>query len=77
MTTNEFRACLGELRAAIEAYIDDAREGGDIFKSDPKFGKMTKAKIWSTERSTNEFTKRVELVVSELDIALLPHLRRA
>ena len=75
--TDQFRACVQELNAAMQADIANKSSQDEDFKHDPEFAKQTKAKVtYSPDDETNEFNKRIRIAVNEIESQVRSHLRR-
>ena len=77
-STDELRAFVRKLRAAMEAYTSNLASGGEDFKSDREFGKQIRAEVFATSSDDkNELSKALAAAVVVIEKQLLPHLRRA
>lgn len=75
--TDNLRALVRKLRAAMEAFVSNASSGGEDFRSDQAFGKQIRSEVFATSSDDkNEFSKSVAAAVESVEKELLPHLRR-
>jgi hypothetical protein len=72
----ELHACLRTLRSGMEAVIDNARSGGDDFKSDREFGKQVRADISARSDGTDALSQRIRAAIEAMETIIRPHLRR-
>lgn len=75
--TDQFRQCLRELRAAIDAVVEDTAQGGENFKADRDFAKDMRSKVSTYSGKDNPLTQRIESSISEIEGELRPYLKRA
>jgi hypothetical protein len=76
-TTDKLRQCLGELRAAMESSVDNARSEGRTFRDDPDFGKTIRQVLHGTPtKAGNSFTERIDGAINAIEAMARPHLRR-
>lgn len=75
--TDRLRRCVVRVFVAVEAFVDDKRSGGRDFKSDPDFGKRTRADVAGTPDSeTNQMSVEIAAAVRDIEDFLKTHLVR-
>ncbi len=75
--TDMLRQSLQRLRAAIEAYIDDVGSDGNMFKSDPEFGRKIQSEVLrSGQLQNDELSNEIALAIRAIEDELKPHLKR-
>jgi hypothetical protein len=69
--TQALRTCAVTLWVAWDSVIDDARAGGDHFKSDPDFGRRTRAQVFASPQATdNQLSNDIASAVEGIEAVL-------
>lgn len=74
--TDILRQCVGELRAAIAAFVDDKKVGGRDFQADKEFGKKMRETVWAIPDPSNQLSQRIKGAIDAIETLIRPHLRR-
>lgn len=75
--TDQFRACVQELNAAMGADVANRRSLGADFNNNPEFAKQIVDKVtYLPAEENNEFSKRLREAIKEIEEQIRPHLRR-
>lgn len=74
--TDVLRGCVQELRAAIDAVIDDAAAQGQTFASDRDFGRQMRGKVSTASGKDNSLTIQIESAIKGIESVIRPHLKR-
>ena len=74
--TDALRQCVRELRAAIDAVINDTVTGGENFKANREFGKEMRGMVSTTSGSDSTLTRAIETVIEGIESVIRPHLKR-
>ncbi|GAI21627.1 unnamed protein product, partial [marine sediment metagenome] len=74
---DRFRRCAHTVFVSYESILDDKRAGGDHFKHDANFGKLTRSQAFgSLDDKDNQLSVEILNSVSALEEKLKPHLAR-
>ena len=75
--TNALKQCVGELRAAMEAFVANENAGGRDFQADKEFGKKMRAAVAASPNDeNNELSQRIKSAIDGIEAQIRPHLRR-
>ena len=74
--TQVMHACLRTLRTSMEAVVDNARSGGEDFKSDRDFGKEMRANVSARGDGSDPLSQRIRTAIEGIEAVIRPHLRR-
>ncbi len=72
--TDELRGCVGELRAAMEAVLNDKATGGEDFKADREFGKRMRATVHDLGEAENQLGQRIRHAVKAIEDEIRPRM---
>ncbi|MEW8291974.1 MAG: hypothetical protein AB2672_15750 [Candidatus Thiodiazotropha endolucinida] len=70
------RKCVGELKTAIDAVIRNAYSEGRDFESEKEYGKEMEHIVKNTDSENNQFTKKINDAISDIESYVRPHLSR-
>lgn len=74
--SDKMHACLRTLAASMDAIVENARSGGEDFKSDPDFGRKMRRNVHASRDDGDELSMEIQAAIAALEGILRPHLRR-
>ncbi|QJW85204.1 hypothetical protein HK414_22550 [Ramlibacter terrae] len=75
--SDKMHACLSALAASMDAVVENARSGGEDFKSDPDFGRKMRRNVHASRDDGDELSLELQAGIAAIEGILRPHLRRA
>jgi hypothetical protein len=76
VASDKMHACLRTLAASMDAIVENARSGGEDFKSDPDFGRKMRRNVHASRDDGDELSMEIQAAIAALESILRPHLRR-
>jgi len=74
--TDALRQCVRELRAAIDAVIENTAARGENFTTNREFEKEMRSKVSTASGKENAFTIAIEAAIQGIESVVRPHLKR-